>query len=87
MAVGSADDWLDLSELTTNQLGGSVSGAALEVANTISVKSVSFGENSTDAFGHGIIYVGRINDARIGVAFSQTRGVSETFRMTVREIP
>ena len=87
LAVGSADDWLDLSVLTTDQLGGTVSGAALEVSNTISVKSVSFGENSTDSFGHGIIYVGRINDARIGVGFSQTRGVGETFRMTVREIP
>ena len=87
LAVGSADDWLDLNVLTANQLGGSVSGAALEVANVISVKSISFGENSTDSFGHGIIYVGRINDARIGVGFSQTRGVGETFRMTVREIP
>ena len=84
---GTTDDWIDLTLLTSSQVTARVSGAAASIQNTIPLKSISFGEDDTDAFGHGIVYVGRISDNRMGIAFSQNRGVEERFRMTVREIP
>ena len=84
---GTTDDWIDLGALTSDQLNGRVSGASVGLQNTIPVKSISFGESSSDSFGHGIIYVGRVNSTRMSVAFAQNRGVDERFRMTVREIP
>ena len=84
---GSSDDWLGLTPLTAPQLAGVLSGGAVGVENTIPVKSVSLGEINSDAFGHGIVYVGRVSDTGIGVAIAQNRGLNERFRMTVREIP
>ena len=84
---GSTDDWLGLTPLTASQLDGVLIGGAVGVENTIPVKSVSLGEINSDAFGHGIVYVGRVSDTGIGVAIAQNRGLNERFRMTVREIP
>ena len=85
--VGTTDDWLDLSTLAANQLDGLVSGGAESTQNTIPVKTISFGESTTDGFGHGIVYLGRVSSTRMAIAFAQNRGVGEQFRMVVREIP
>ena len=83
---GTTDDWIDLTALTAAQLNGVIS-AAVPVANTIPVKSIALDESSSNSFGHGIVYVGRVNDTRMGVGIAQRRGIGERFRMTVREIP
>ena len=85
--IGTTDDWLALGTLAATQLDGLVSGGTESIEHTIPVKTVSFGESNTDSFGHGIVYVGRVNDTRIGIAFAQNRGIGDRFRMTVREIP
>ena len=85
--VGTTDDFLDLTVLTTTQLNGVISTGTVPVANTIPVKSIALDESNSNSFGHGIVYVGRVNDTRMGVGLAQRRGVGERFRMTVREIP
>ena len=80
------DDWLDMT-LTATQLNGVISAGVVPVANTIPIKSVAFDESNTNSFGHGIIYIGRVNDTRMAVAFAARRGVGQRLRMTVREIP
>ena len=84
---GTTDDWLDMGALSPTQLNNVISAGTVPVSNTILLKSVAFNESNSNAFGHGIVYVGRVHDSRIGVAFSARRGVGERFRMTVREIP
>ena len=85
--VGTTDDFLDLTVLTTAQLNGVISAGTVPVAHTIPVKSIALDESNSNSFGHGIVYVGRVNDTRMGVGIAQRRGVGERFRMTVREIP
>ena len=47
---GTTDDWIDLTLLTSSQVTARVSGAAASIQNTIPLKSISFGEDDTDAF-------------------------------------
>ena len=84
---GTTDDWLDTGALSATQLNGVISAGIVPVANTILLKSTALDESNSNSFGHGIVYVGRVNDTRIGVAFAQRRGIGERLRMTVREIP
>ena len=84
---GTTDDWLDAPALSSTQLGGLVTGNAVTVSGCIEIKSVSFNEDDSDDFGHGIMYVGRVTDTLMAVAFSQNRGLNQRFRMTAREVP
>ena len=84
---GTTDDWLDLGALSATQLNNVISAGTVPVSNTIPIKSIALDESNTNAFGHGIVYVGRVSDTRIGVALAARRGVGERFKMTVREIP
>ena len=84
--VGTTDDWLDMT-LSAQQLNGVISSGTVPVSNTIPIKSIAFDESNTNSFGHGIIYIGRVNDTRMGVAFAARRGMGSAMRMTVREIP
>lgn len=87
LEVGATDDWLDLSAMRQAQRTGPLSGVPVTIENTICVKTPQFSEGSTDSFGHGAAYVARAADNRLGFAFAQNRGVRQSWRMTVREVP
>ena len=80
------DDWLDMT-LSATQLNGVISAGTVPVSNTIPIKSIALDESNSNSFGHGIIYIGRVNDTRMGVAFAARRGMGSPMRFTVREIP
>ena len=73
--VGTTDDFLDLTVLTTAQLNGVISAGTVPVAHTIPVKSIALDESNSNSFGHGIVYVGRVNDRR---RFLDLEGLYET---------
>lgn len=85
--VGAADDWLDLPALTNVQTTRLISQNSVTAANCIAVKTPHFAEDDTDDFGHGTVFVGRVNDTRLGFAFAENRGVGASWRMTIREVP
>ena len=85
--VGAADDWLDLPALTNVQTTRLISQNSVSAANCIAVKTPHFAEDDTDDFGHGTVFVGRVNDTRLGFAFAENRGVGASWRMTIREVP
>ena len=87
ISLGTAGDWLNLQPLDAAQLAGTLGGAEVPATNCLAFKTSAFSENTTDDFGHGSLYVGRISDTSMGVAIGQNRGRNLNFRMTVREVP
>ena len=80
------DDWLDMT-LSATQLNGVISAGTVPVSATIPIKSIAFDESNSNSFGHGIIYIGRVNDTRMAVAFAARRGMGSPMRFTLREVP
>ena len=80
------DDWLDMT-LSEQQKNGVISAGTVPVSNTIPIKSTALDESNSNSFGHGIVYIGRVSDTRMAVAFAARRGMGSPMRFSVREIP